>query len=606
MSSTSLPLIGVALTSNNWVDVERLCSSALASNPDDEDLLVPLALAMQGQNRLPEAVEILARLTRLYPAAALHWSNYVAVLIQAGRLDDALAALITQTALEPDNPETLIQLGLLHMRLHQYVAARSVLLQAHALNRDSPLARIHAACAYIYCRDYEDADLLLAPWENWLPLDDELQLELGSLLLAQGSGEAARAVIEAVALRSPENIDAKLRLGAAYERINCLPEAQLASLDISSQQLDLSEDQRVELDRLKARLAIREGDLDAARIGLEASGPRAKNDFAHFYSLAGIYDKQNDPQRAMSALRQAHDLQLSDVVSVLPEKSRLDEGIFSNASVLVSESDYANWPCTRAPESAHSPIFIVGFPRSGTTLLEQMLDAHPGLQSMDEKPFISQLAELLQSGGIRVPQDLLKLGQRDCDELRMRYVAMVSRIIPRRWDTQLVDKNPLNMLLLPLIHRLFPTAKFLFILRHPFDVILSCYMQNFRSTALAVACVSLDKLAKTYVSAMESWLHHVSVFKPDVMTLHYEQLVDDLPKQAGLIAKFLNLTDEAALVTFDEHARSKGFIGTPSYTQVIQPINRMGLDRWIAYRDEFERLRPILAPMLLRFGYSSE
>lgn len=604
MTQTYSHLIATALASSDWVEGERLCEIALSSSPDDPTILVSMALVMRGQDRLAEATEILARLASLHLDDALHWKNYAVILLQAGQMDDAEQALQKLASLEPDNVVTLLELGLLQMRRHHYVSARSTFLAALAIDRNSPIARIHAARACTYCRDYEDAELLLQPWAEWLPLDDESQLELGSLLLAQSKGDAARVVVEAVASRSPSNIQALLILGTVCERLNRIAEAQSCCDQLGDRINPLDEGPYRELLTLKAKLAFRRRDFDAAQNFLEVAGPMAVNDFAHYFSLAGIYDKQGESTLALQALRTAHDLQMNDLLAVLPDGSSLEDGIFATGKILLGKEEYRKWPSTLAPEPSHSPIFIVGFPRSGTTLLEQMLDAHPGLQSMDEKPFVSQLGELLQANGLILPRDLWKLEQADCDELRKRYLTMVCGSIPRKWDAQLIDKNPLNMLLLPLIYRLFPKAKFVFALRHPFDVILSCYQQNFRSSALASACESLQKLAITYVSATESWLHHESVLKPDVMTLRYENLVENMPQEAVRMADFLDLSDASPFVSFKQHARNKGFIGTPSYTQVVEPINRLSVNRWMAYQREFEPLLPILEPVIKRLGYS--
>jgi hypothetical protein len=159
------------------------------------------------------------------------------------------------------------------------------------------------------------------------------------------------------------------------------------------------------------------------------------------------------------------------------------------------------------------------------------------------------------------------------------------------------------MLWLPMIHRLYPVAKFILAVRHPCDVILSCYMQNFRAAPLAVASESLERLAQAYVAAMECWLFHVDVMKPDVFVSRYEDLVADPPGQTRRIAEFLQLEDAASMLRFDARAREKGYIATPSYTQVIEPINTNGLNRWHRYRENFEPVLPILRPMLERWNY---
>jgi hypothetical protein len=232
-----------------------------------------------------------------------------------------------------------------------------------------------------------------------------------------------------------------------------------------------------------------------------------------------------------------------------------------------------------------------------------MLDAHPGLQSMDEQPFFSILGHEITRLGVRLPDEIYRLNQHDCDELRSRYLGLVCEKIPRKWDTQLVDKNPLNMLWMPLILRLFPEAKFILALRHPCDVVLSNYMQNYRASVLASACSTLERTARAYVAAMESWLYHVDVLKPRLLISRYEELVNDPARQAARIAAFLEVDDPEPMLRFDQHARDKGFIATPSYTQVVQPVNRKGLNRWQRYQREFEPVLPILEPMLRHWEY---
>jgi len=271
----------------------------------------------------------------------------------------------------------------------------------------------------------------------------------------------------------------------------------------------------------------------------------------------------------------------------------------------VTAADYAAWPSFAAPDARNSPIFIVGFPRSGTTLLEQMLDAHPGLQSMDENPFFNRLADTLKRHDSRILGSLDVLRQFDVDELRKQYLLMVSEKIERRWDAQLVDKNPLNMLWLPFIHRLYPNAKYILAIRHPCDVLLSCYMQNFRASILLTASATLERLAHAYVGVMQVWLKHVDVFQPRVFVSRYEDVVADTAAQTKRLAEFLELDDPSPMLQFDRHARDKGFIGTPSYSQVIEPVNTKGLNRWVKYRPYFEKALPILDPMLKHWGYST-
>lgn len=608
MTPISYEPITAAMGAGDWAVAELLCREQLPKQPEDGNLLLLLAISLQFMQRVDEAVSIYAHLTTLFPDSSLHWGNYATVLRENGDEEAAVHTYATAIRLDPLNISPLINLGLLLLRRQDYIEARKTLLLAHAIDADSPLVRIHAARACNTCKNFEQAEALLKPWRQWLPLDDALQLELSSLQLAMGDGESALTLLEELVRRTPENVLAKIQLVVAYERLNRIADAEVMLAQVTAQQSTLSVETSTEIAHLQAKLALRRGDLALARGLLERLDPRGPTDFAHHFARAEVYDKLGETELVMQTLRVAHAMQMADLAAVQPDGIDLlaqDSPVLPAAVARVSKEEYRTWQPVSAPDAAQSPVFIVGFPRSGTTLLEQMLDAHPGLQSMDENPFFNNLAEGLDDYEVRVPEDLPKFSQRDCDELRKRYLSMVCDTIPRHWNAQLVDKNPLNMLWLPLIHRLFPQAKFILALRHPCDVILSCYMQNFRASVLAAACSTLERLSIAYVSAMESWLHHVEVFKPDVMVLRYEELVNDFPQQAQRIVDFLDLVDATPLIAFDQHARNKGFIGTPSYTQVIQPVNKKGLNRWGRYRTEFEPLLPILEPMLRHWRYSS-
>lgn len=588
---------------------ERICRSELQQKPDDANLLVLLALSLWQQGNRAEALELYARLTRLHPEDSVHWRNYAAALREIGDLKAAESAYEVTVRLAPDDAELLELYGLLQMDLGKSVEARNTLLRAFGKSPDSIAIRIHAAKACAACRDSR-SESLLQPWQQWLPLDDYLQSQLAEVLAQHGEAASAVELLEDLLRRRPGERRLALRLAGLYERINRLDEAQALLQKVVAAGGGIDADTETEGAReiaaQHAQLAMRRGQYAEARAILERIGPRGEGDYTYWFALGQVCDKISDTAAAMHAFRAGHAHQIEELKSVVPHFFEADAEILSDADARVSADDYADWPKLSAPDALQSPVFVVGFPRSGTTLLEQMLDAHPRLQSMDERPFFNMLAAQLEnSTGFNVPRDLGKLDQRDCDELRKGYLLFACGKVPRRWDARLVDKNPLNMLWLPMIHRMFPEAKFILAIRHPCDVILSCYMQNFRAPVLAVAGQSLERLARAYVKAMENWLHHVKVFKPDVFISRYEDLVADTPGQTGRIAAFLGLEDAQPMLEFDARAREKGYIKTPSYSQVIEPINTKGIGRWNRYREYFEAALPILEPMLKHWGYAT-
>lgn len=604
MTTYSTQEVLAALQAGQFGRAEQLARDQLRGHPQDQDLLLLLAVSLREQQKPDEALVIFAELTRLQPDNAVHWGNYATALRDIGALKEADQAYATSLRLVPDNAEQWFNLGLLRLQDHDYPGARDALLNAFAIEPQSPEIRIHAARACSACRDDYRVDELLKPWRQWLPLEAELQFELASLLLALGEANTVRELLEDALRRDPFHLKAKLLLGSVYERVNRLQDAEDLLQEIITAQPDPDDHVRLEIAHQQATLAQRQGDLATARAILERVGPRNPGDYAHYYVLAGVCDKLGDLSAALQALEKAHASQVEEMRVVVPYRFAPNAPVLPTAVNRVSEADYRQWPKLSAPDASQSPVFIVGFPRSGTTLLEQMLDAHPRLQSMDERPFFNILVDQLANQDFQFPQDLHKLDQRDCDELRKAYVSMACSKVPRRWDTQLVDKNPMNMLWLPMMHRLFPEAKIILALRHPCDVILSNYMQNFRSTVLAMACSTIERLATAYVTAMECWLEHAAVFNTNVFVSRYEDLVANTAERTRQIADFIGIEDASPMLNFDQHARDKGYIATPSYAQVIVPVNRKGLNRWVRYREALEPALPILQPMLDHWGYS--
>jgi tetratricopeptide (TPR) repeat protein len=604
--ATSLHDIFGLLQSSRPAEAERHCREHLAVSPDDANLLLLLAMSLQQQSRHSEAVTLYERLARLSPPQAASWVNYATALRLNHQVQEAGDAVTAAIRLEPANAQHRIVLGLIQLEQKDYAHALETFLAARDLEPSLPEASIRAARASSILRDAR-TELLLRGWRSWLPLQDaDLQLELAYLLMTVGDANASLAVLEDLLRRAPMYLAAKLQLAVAYERGNRIDAARALLAAIEGEHPCPDAQARIESLHTRATLAARDGDLAQARALYETAGPRHALDCAHYFALAGVLDKLGDTAAAMQALAAAHGAQTEELRPIAPARFAPDAPILPNAVGRLTPEDYAKWPPLVAPLGKQSPVFIVGFPRSGTTLLEQMLDAHPGLQSMDEQPFFSILGNEIADHGVRIPDELYRLNQRDCDELRSRYLGLVCEKIPRKWDTRLVDKNPLNMLGLPLILRLFPEAKFILALRHPCDVVLSNYMQNYRASLLAAACSTLERTAQAYVAAMESWLYHVDVLKPCLLVSRYEELVDDPARQAARIAAFLEVDDPEPMLRFDRHARDKGFIATPSYTQVIQPVNRKGLGRWQHYRREFAGVLPILEPMLRHWGYAEK
>ncbi len=262
----------------------------------------------------------------------------------------------------------------------------------------------------------------------------------------------------------------------------------------------------------------------------------------------------------------------------------------------------AGWTRSDGPPPEQCPVFLTGFPRSGTTLLDQVLDSHPETQVIEERGLMAVLQHELASQG-PFPGILASLDKAAIEKLRERYYALAGNEIEALPGRLLIDKLPLNITNAGLIYRVFPNARFVFALRHPADVCLSCFMQNFRPTDAMANFFSLASTVEFYASAMALWQTYRERLPLTVHTVRYEDLLDDFRGQAGSLLEFLGLGWHDSVAAFHEHARRRARINTPSYHQVSQPLYTDARFRWHRYRAQLEPYLGQLAPWINAFGY---
>ena len=590
--------------SGHFASCASLCRTALGADAGAENVLTLLAMALHASGDFEGAADAFAALTRIRPDVGEYHANLGLMLRHLGRHDEAESRFKHALTLPHAVEGTLVNYGLLLLDMGRVAEARHRFLDACELG-DSPDARIYAALTCIDCGDTRRAQSLIPPRDTWPTLDPSLRGELTKALIQLGQVEDAEGLLTIDAGQGDPV--AMLRLATLHERTNRVDSAS-ALLDRAVKHPGDTTDMDADRLSLESALAMRGKDYarahDATRALLLLDNlPPAARANAHFF-MARIADKQGLVDEAMAELAAAHGIHFDLASDMLPEIAESPDEPLRIASKWLSTEQAVFPRSAHAPPREESPVFIVGFPRSGTTMLEQMLDAHPAYVSMDERIIIQYCVERMESKGLTYPFDLARLSDADLDELRALYWAESNKVADIGPGKTLVDKNPLNLLRVPMIRRLFPDARVILALRHPCDVVLSCYMQNFRSPAFMVLCSTLERLAKSYVNAMRFWIHHQPLVCPDALLLRYEETVSDFGKQVDVIADYLGIADRAPLADFAAHAAGKKYISTPSYSQVIEPVNTRAVARWEPYRAYFEPVFPILEPVATHWGYA--
>jgi hypothetical protein len=324
----------------------------------------------------------------------------------------------------------------------------------------------------------------------------------------------------------------------------------------------------------------------------------------HQFPLARSLDELGRHAEAMATLQEAHASQVAWIRATQPEVAERKRETMRVTRFGCDPGDVAQWSRAGAPSAAESPVFIVAFPRSGTTLLEHVLDAHPRLRTMDEQPYLQNAIEWLAGEGVRYPDRMAHLAPRQLDAARARYWDLVRRSVALAPGEQLIDKNPLNILRLPAIARLFPNARVLLAIRHPCDVLLSCFMQHFRAE-FAWQCRDLETLALAYRRTFDYWYQQQAILGQAVLEVRYETFVAQFEPQVRAVAAFLDLPWTDALLEPGANARKRGFISAPSYAQVVQPVHSRSIGRWRAYAQWLAVMLPQLEPCLERWQYAA-
>ena len=263
-------------------------------------------------------------------------------------------------------------------------------------------------------------------------------------------------------------------------------------------------------------------------------------------------------------------------------------------------------PRAKTRTDVAQPLFVFGFPRSGTTLLEQTLTAHPHIAAADELPFIIEIAELmprLLESPLSYPEALAELWmadhREDLNNLRDHYLRRVAQLnVVREGAAWFTDKMPLNETHLGLIHLLFPDSPLLHLVRHPLDVVLSVY-SNLLTHGFYCA-YALESTAHHYVRVMELVDHYVGEMSLKYLRIRYEDMVENQEASIRRVLDFVGEEFDSKCLAFHENRR---YARTASYAQATEKLYDRSRYRYRNYLPQLQPIISILQPVTERLGY---
>lgn len=402
--------------------------------------------------------------------------------------------------------------------------------------------------------------------------------------------------------------DAYFELAVLYERRHRADEAESAVARVMK--LDAL---YFEAWLLQARLLRRRRETQKARTLLCRL---AVNSRAHIIAraqawaaLADIADKEGDYEQAIADMARCKEIHIAHA-RVFQLHSDVVLGNLRRFNDSVTAEDFRRW---RAQQNEIGPparlTHLTSFPRSGTTLLENVLDAHSGIISSEERQVFSR--DILDSSWKESHENLPptvdafhRIPLPKIQSLRRRYLgAMEEALAEPIGERMHIDKNPTHTLFIPAIVRLFPETQFLIALRDPRDVVVSCFFQYLPLNPTSVSYLTWESTAHRYALDMGVWLRLRELLDAESwLEVRYEDVVQDLPAAALRALAFLNLPWEEAVLGYRERLATKT-VHSPTYLDVAQPIHRRPIGRWKNYARWLEPSLPILERFVKEFGY---
>ena len=565
----------------------RLIGAALKVNRKSPQALTNYGLALERTGRIDEALAAYDKAIALKPDHAAAYNNRGLALLRAGRAGEALASFDRAAAISPNYADAFANRGLVLVGLDRLQAALASLDRATTLNPNHLEALSGRGRALVELKRPQEA---LASLDRALAIDPNhlatLNLRGGALAELGRFDEALASLDRALAVR-PDFAEALENKASVLAQHGRMAEARAAiggAVDLAPKRARayflLTTFERMKRD--DPRLAAME-DL-AANMASLSVGEQVDLNFA----LAKAYRDLGDPERSFPRLAAGAALKRKMVAY---DEARALDG-FKRAEATFSPELLRRGAGGGDPSPA--PVFIVGMPRSGTTLIEQILAAHPNVFAAGEITDLDAAIQALRASdeiAAHYPEFAAELSPDQWRRLGADYLRRIRALAPAA--ERITNKTPANFAVLGLIRLALPNARIIHVRRDPLDTCFSCFLQNFDKGGVPYAndLAELGRFYRAYETLMAHWR---AVLPAEAMLeVRYEDVIADLEGQARRFVAYCGLEWDARCLEFQNADRP---VRTASVAEVRQPIYATAIGRWRAYEPFLAPLRDALGP----------
>ena len=536
--------------------------------------------------------------------------------------------------INPEHFHSIFYLGTLSVQIKNYERSIELLKKAIKINPLHADANNNLGLSFKKKNKNEEARKYFEKAIEINPKHLEAHNNLGILLKKLNKNEEARKYFEKAIEINPNHAGLHNDLGVVFHRLGENEKARKCyekAIEINSNYTpahnnlmelfeDTNQDEKLNYAILKAETSIKNEpiiNLFKGRIlyknekfyeainkleKISFEDDRAVQEQSRLFTLAKCYDHLENIDQAFNNFEKLNHISLKQKESTINKNIYLKH--IEKRKNFFEKNEINKWVTINLKSEKPDPIFMIGFPRSGTTLLDTILGSHPSIEVIEEKPtivnMINSLNEL-QNDGLK---SLEKIKNNEVQKVRKIYFDTLKTEIKNVDSSKIyIDKLPLNIINVGEIYRIFPKAKFIFSLRHPCDCVLSCFMQNFELNNAMANFLNLEDSAKLYDSVMKLWTQYTSIFPINYHEIRYENIISDFESTIKSVLDFLELPWDKSVLEYYKTARKKDRIYTPSYTQVIKPIYSHASGRWKMYKKQIKNIYPILEPWIKKFNY---
>lgn len=597
-ANTALALLKSGNAQAAWDNVD----SDLKTHPNHHALLHVAGLAALQLGRIDDAAVALSASLKQQPDQPGLWDIYGGVLEVLERYEDAIDAYTQASRISPDNAEPHRLRGAVLLILNQREDALEAFGKALELNPEDSDTLLQRAAVLSDLGAYESA---LTDYQHVLalqPTDPAVHRQLAAMLWEMQHVDQAETLFLKSLELDPSDAQTVANLAALYEQTNALEKAENfagRALAIDSGNLLAK--------RVLATLARRSGDAataieDVKRFAAVATTPQDKE--ALEFELGRLNDELGDFDAAYAHFVAGNALKRDSSMGQTIDPQAYARSVAREAELLTASPPLPP-PENDVRPSPPDPVFLIGFPRTGTTLLDQVLDSHPDIIVMDERPPLAEVHEKLSLLETQSGQPFVALDEEQRQAARQFYFASAEKFVGAHDGKVFVDKHPLSTARVRIIKLLFPQSRIIFALRHPCDVVLSCFMQRFALNEAMINFSTLDGAVNTYTAVMNLWLSARRTLKLSVHDIRYEDVVTDFDTQIGNVLEFLNVPWTDDVKDFHTHAQSR-HVRTASSSQVTRPLYASSVARWHNYGRHLEPHMGALRPFIETFGYGTD